>query len=109
MRRSRRPYTRCGVDRLVERCATEVAALQGRKITPHVVRHTSACQLLQAGVDLNTMRAWLGHVSLDTTNIYAEIDLETKARAMELCDVAEPQGERPWKECEGVMAFLKTL
>ena len=107
--RHRRPYTRFGVYRLVERCATQVPALQGRKITPHVVRHTSACHLLQAGVDLNTIRAWLGHVSLDTTNIYAEIDLETKAGAMELCDVAEGQGERPWKEGEGVMAFLKTL
>jgi hypothetical protein len=34
--------------------------------------------LLRAGVDINTIRAWLGHVSLDTTNIYAEIDLEMK-------------------------------
>jgi site-specific recombinase XerD len=33
-------------------------------------------------VDINTVRAWLGHVSLDTTNIYAEIDLETKAKAL---------------------------
>ncbi|MDE0624588.1 MAG: tyrosine-type recombinase/integrase [Bryobacterales bacterium] len=107
--RQRRPYTRFGVYRLVERCAAEVSALQGHKITPHVVRHTSACHLLQAGVDLNTIRAWLGHVSLNTTNIYAEIDLETKARAMELCEPDEQGSERPWKEGAGVMAFLKTL
>lgn len=107
--RQRRPYTRFGVYRMVERCAAEVSALQGHKITPHVVRHTSACHLLQAGVDLNTIRAWLGHVSLDTTNIYAEIDLETKARAMELCEPDAQGGERPWKEGKGVMAFLKTL
>ena len=57
----RRPYTRFGVYRLVERCAARVPALAARKITPHVVRHTSACALLRAGVDLNTIRAGLGH------------------------------------------------
>ncbi len=72
-------------------------------------RHTSACHLLQAGVDLNTIRAWLGHASLDTTNIYAEIDLETKAKAMALCDAAEPGPDRPWKENKGLMAFLGAL
>ena len=107
--RHRRPYTRFGAYRLVERSAAQVGALAGRKITPHVVRHTCACHLLRAGVDLNTIRAWLGHVSLDTTNIYAEIDLETKARAMALCDAAEPGPTQPWKEDKGLIAFLSTL
>ena len=107
--RRQRPYTRFGVYRLVERCAIGVPSLAGRKITPHVIRHTSACHLLQAGVDLNTIRAWLGHASLDTTNIYAEIDLEMKARAMALCDAAEAGPERPWKENKGLMAFLDAL
>ena len=107
--RQRRPYTRFGVYRLVERCAGGVQTLAGRKVTPHVVRHTSACHLLQAGVDLNTIRAWLGHASLDTTNIYAEIDLEMKAKAMALCDAAESGPDRPWKENKGLMAFLGAL
>ena len=108
--RQRRPYTRFGVYRLVERCAARVPPLAGRKITPHVIRHSSACHLLRAGVDLNTIRAWLGHASLDTTNIYAEIDLEMKARAMALCDAAaEPGPQRPWKENKGLMAFLGAL
>ena len=77
----RRPYTRFGVYRLVERSAARVPPLTGRRITPHTIRHTSACHLLHAGVDLNTIRAWLGHASLDTTNIYAEIDIEMKAKA----------------------------
>ena len=72
-------------------------------------RHTSACHLLQAGVDLNTIRAWLGHASLDTTNIYAEIDIEMKARAMALCNAAEPGPDRPWKANKGLMAFLGAL
>ena len=107
--RQRRPYTRFGVYRLVERCAARVPSLTGRTITPHMVRHTSACHLLQAGVDLNTIRAWLGHANLDTTNIYAEIDLEMKAKAMALCDAAEPGPDRPWRENKGLMAFLGAL
>ena len=107
--RHRRPYTRFGVYRLVERCAARVPSLADRAITPHVVRHSSACHLLQAGVDLNTIRAWLGHVSLDTTNIYAEIDLEMKAKAMALCDAGEPATDRPWKEDKGVIAFLNAI
>ncbi|MCY4533748.1 MAG: tyrosine-type recombinase/integrase [Bryobacterales bacterium] len=104
-----RAYTRFGVYRLVRRCAERVPSLDGRRITPHLIRHTCACHLLQAGVDLNTIRAWLGHVSLDTTNIYAEIDIEMKARAMALCDAAQSGPDRPWKQNKGIMAFLGAL
>ena len=107
--RHRKPFTRFGVYRLVERCADRVPALAGRKVTPHVLRHTTACHLLQAGVDINTIRAWLGHVSLSTTNIYAEIDLEIKARAVALCDAVEAKPGRPWKESKGLLSFLKSL
>ncbi len=107
--RQRRPYTRFGVYRLVERCATRVTSLASRRITPHTIRHTSACHLLQAGIDLNTIRAWLGHASVDTTNIYAEIDLEMKAKAMALCDGAESGPDRPWKANKGLMTFLGAL
>ena len=60
-------------------------------------------------VDINTIRAWLGHASIDTTNIYAEIDLEMKAKALALCDAAEPGPGWPWKEEKGLLAFLKSL
>ena len=60
-------------------------------------------------VDLNTIRAWLGHVSLETTNIYVEIDLERKAEAVALCDTAQSEPDRPWKQNKGLMAFLNTL
>ena len=97
--RYRKPLTRFGIYRLVQRCAACVPALDGRKITPHVLRHTTACHLVRAGVDLNTIRAWLGHVSLNTTNIYAEIDLEMKAKAVALCDTSQP-GAQPAMERE---------
>ena len=107
--RYRRPYTRFGVYRLVERCAAKVPDLSGRKVTPHVLRHTMACDLVRSEVDINTIRALLGHSTIDTTNIYAEIDVEMKAKAIALCDAAEPGSARPWKEDKGVMAFLKSL
>jgi integrase/recombinase XerD len=107
--RQRKRYTRFGVYRLVERCAARVPTLTARAISPHVVRHSSACHLLQAGVDLNTIRAWLGHVSLDTTNIYAEIDLQMKAKAMALCAPEDSGPYRPWKEDKGVIAFLNSI
>ena len=107
--RYRKPLTRFGVYRLVQRCAARVSALDGRKITPHVLRHTTACHLLRAGVDINTVRAWLGHVNLNTTNIYAEIDLEMKAKAVALCEATDPGPIRPWKETKGLIPFLKSL
>ena len=107
--RQRRPYTRFGVYRLVERAGARVPSLAGRRITPHMIRHTSACHLLQAGIDLNTIRAWLGHANLDTTNVYAEIDMEMKAKAMALCDATEPGPDRPWKTSNGLMSVLNAL
>jgi integrase/recombinase XerD len=61
-------------------------------------------------VDINTVRAWLGHVSLDTTNIYAEIDLETKAKALAKCAVGDAPKPKPrWRKDPGLMAFLRSL
>ena len=108
LNRRRQPFTRFGVYSVVERCAALVPTLAGKKITPHVLRHTTACHLVFAGVDINTVRAWLGHSSIDTTNIYAEISLKMKAEAMALCDVAEPDPSRHWKEDKGLMAFLNS-
>jgi integrase/recombinase XerD len=56
-------------------------------VSPHSIRHTTAVHLLRSGVDINTIRAWLGHVSLDTTHVYAEVDLEMKASALANVDI----------------------
>ncbi|MCY4589243.1 MAG: tyrosine-type recombinase/integrase [Alphaproteobacteria bacterium] len=108
LNRRRQPFTRFGVYSVVERCAAQVPALAGRKITPHVLRHTTASHLVFAGVDINTVRAWLGHTSIDTTNIYAEISLKMKAEAMALCDVPGPAPGPHWKEDRDLMAFLNS-
>ena len=84
------PVTRFGIHTLVERHAKQarerVPSLAKKRVSPHTIRHTTATHLLRAGVDINTIRAWLGHVSIDTTNVYAEVDLEMKAKALAACD-----------------------
>jgi hypothetical protein len=60
-------------------------------------------------VDINTIRAWLGHVSLETTNRYAEVDLETKAKALETCAVASADRTPAWRKDRDLMAFLSAL
>jgi hypothetical protein len=65
--------------------------------------------LLRARVDINTIRAWLGHVSLATTNVYAEVDLQMKAEALAGCEVDDPEQDKPWREDVGLMAFLRSL
>ena len=71
LNRRRQPFTQFDVYWVVERYAAHVPALAGRKITPHVLRFTTACLLVFTGKDINTVRAWLGHSPIDTTNIYA--------------------------------------
>jgi len=111
------PLTRFGIHALLarttEKAAATVPSLQTKRVSPHTVRHTTAVHLLRAGVDINTIRAWLGHVSLETTNRYAEVDLEMKAAALETCAVRTndpPDSRIPrWREDAELMAFLTSL
>jgi site-specific recombinase XerD len=107
------PLTRFGIYTLVRRAvrqaSTKNPSLKAKHISPHTIRHSTACHLLRAGVDINTIRGWLGHVSLDTTHVYAEVDLEMKAKALARCDI--PAGARPrrGRRDTGVIEFLKSL
>ena len=84
-------------------------AIQCRLCRQRHSRHTTAVHLLRAGVDINTIRAWLGHVSLDTTHLYAEVDMEMKAKALASVDISGLQS-RPWQRpLPSLMTFLKTL
>ena len=62
-------------------------------VSPHVFRHTTAVHLLEAGVEVNVIRGWLGHVSLDTTNRYAEINIKMKQEALEACQAPSAASE----------------
>jgi site-specific recombinase XerD len=69
--------------------------LRQNHLINHSIRHTTATHLLRAGVDINTIRAWLGHVSLDTTNIYAEIDLGNEGQGLAKCEVTKSEEINP--------------
>ena len=111
------PLTRFGIHALVVRHVRQVegiqAGLREKRVSPHTIRHTMAVHLLRAGVDVNTIRGWLGHVSVDTTNRYAEIDTETKARALETCAMSvgkrRKRGTPRWKKERDLLEFLTTL
>lgn len=114
MNRVGRPLTRFGIHGLVKRYAkrasSKMPGLAKKQVSPHSIRHTCATHLLRAGVDINTIRSWLGHVSLDTTNIYAETDLEMKAAALAHCEVkGNSKPVKRWRQDANLMAFLKSL
>lgn len=114
MGRTSQPMTRFGIHRVVtyhaEMAAKSVPSLTTKRVSPHTVRHTTAVHLLRAGVDINTIRAWLGHVSLDTTHVYAEVDMEMKAKALASVDISgllQPPLRN--RSLPSLMTFLKGL
>lgn len=113
LNRSNQPLTRFGIHRLVtqyaERASRTMLSMATKRVSPHTIRHTTAVHLLRAGVDINTIRAWLGHVSLDTTHVYAEVDMEMKAKALARVDISDLQ-TKPWRRSlPSLMTFLKAL
>lgn len=111
LNRCGRPMTRFGVHALVERYARRISGqcpgLDAKRVSPHTIRHTTATYLLRTGTDINTIRAWLGHVSIATTNVYAQIDLEMKARAIAQLEPARKAPRR--KMGSDLMEFLRSL
>jgi site-specific recombinase XerD len=113
LNRRGKPLTRYGIYGLVERHVKKAAksnpAMAKKQVSPHTIRHTTATHLLRAGVDINTIRAWLGHVCLSTTNIYAEVDLEMKARALAACEIQGETKAPSWHDDGDLMDFLNNL
>jgi integrase/recombinase XerD len=108
-----RPITRFGVYDLVKRytrrAVLKMPSLATKDVSPHTIRRSTATHLLRGGVDINTVRDWLGHVSVDTTNIYARVDLETKAKAISHCEPGPAKPAKHWSKDKGLMAFLRSL
>jgi site-specific recombinase XerD len=106
------PMTRTNVaDRLTLAVATatkQCPQLEGRKISPHTLRHATAMHLLQSGVDLTVIALWLGHESPVTTHGYVEADLAMKERA--LATIAPPATKRNrYRPTDAVLRFLESL
>lgn len=109
--------TRFGIYKIVRRHTRSLLKSNEfrRRISPHTFRHTSAVHLLEAGVEVNVIRGWLGHVSLETTNRYAEINIRMKEAALQACEPppsasSEAFPRKPiWRDDAELMKWLKTL
>jgi len=110
------PMTRFGIWRRIEKLTTEAArhcpSLLGRRITPHVFRHTIALHLLESGSDIVLVQEWLGHADLRTTSQYLEVSIERKRAALAKAPPPEDGGApaelAQWKQ-PVLMAFLSKL
>jgi site-specific recombinase XerD len=111
--RAGQPLTRFGAEYILAKYAGHARklcpSLEKKHVHPHLIRHTTAVHLLQSGVDLNTIRCWLGHASLVTTNRYVEIDLAMKRAAIESVQPpASGGGHSPMIE-DALLVWLESL
>lgn len=115
---SGRPLTRFGIYKIVRRHALRLESDPPhgcRHISPHVFRHTTAVHLLEAGVEVNVIRGWLGHASLNTTNRYAEINARAKEAALAACEppveASEgfPRRTAAWRNDQALLDWLSSL
>ncbi|MCL6446066.1 MAG: site-specific integrase [Alicyclobacillus sp.] len=93
---------------LVKTASKSCPSLRQKRVTPHVLRHTTAMHLLEAGVDISTIAIWLGHESIETTHKYMVADLRLKERA--LAQTKEPQALRfRYQPPADILSFLDSL
>lgn len=116
--RNGKPLTRFGIYKIVRRRTDPLwrdrTTTKRRRISPHIFRHTAAVHLLESGVEVNVIRNWLGHVSLETTNRYAEITTRMKEDALRACEPKRDFGEgyprKPvWRNDQNLLSWLDSL
>jgi integrase/recombinase XerD len=106
--------TRFGIYKIVRRHARQLDDTRaGRRVSPHLFRHTAAVHLLEAGVEVNVIRAWLGHADLTTTNRYAEVTTKAKIEALRSTEPGgASEGSRPrpiWRTDQALLNWLSSL
>jgi site-specific recombinase XerD len=92
------------VERALERCPS----LRGRRISPHILRHTLAMNLLRGGIDRTVVALWLGHESVATTDVYFHADVGLSERALEKAGVFAGKRQR-FRPDDSLLAFLRGL
>lgn len=101
--RRKQKLTRAGITYILKKYA------EGRDVSPHILRHTKAMHLLQAGVNIVYIRDILGHSSIDTTNIYARADAEMKRKVIEKLTAQATPDVPDWREDNALLVWLKAL
>jgi len=111
----REPLTRFGVRYILAKyCARarpEASSLDGKRLHPHTLRHSTAVHLLKAGVDLSTISHWLGHASLNTTHRYATVDLDMKRQAIAKAKpiATASRTAAAWRKDASILEWLEAL
>ena len=104
--------SRDAVERLVAKYAQTASekctSLRKKRVTPHVLRHTTAVTLLQAGIDRAVIALWLGHESIETTQMYLDADLTMKERALARTAPLRT-GPGRYRPDDSLLAFLSGL
>ena len=106
------PLTRFAINLLlrktVEQALSSCPSLKTKRISPHVLRHSTAMALLQSGVDIAVIALWLGHESIETTNEYLHANMAIKEKALAKL---QPVGKkfRRFKPDDTLLEFLATL
>lgn len=106
------PLSRDAIERLVAKHAgtarENCPSLQRKKVTAHVLRHSTAMDLLQHGIDRSVIALWLGHESVETTQMYLHADLRLKEQALSR---TTPLGVKPerYRPDDQLLAFLESL
>jgi site-specific recombinase XerD len=94
--------------RYVKAAAREIPSLTDKRVSPHLFRHTTAVHLVASGVDITVIRSLLGHADLNTTNHYAQANLETKRRALDTVN-NRPNKPPRWRRESGLLEWLDSL
>jgi site-specific recombinase XerD len=106
------PMSRSGVEkRLAEAVRAAVGrcpALEGKRVSPHTLRHTTAMHLLQSGVDITVIALWLGHESTETTHQYVEANLAMKEEALSKLEEL-PTPDVRFRARDDLLQFLEGL
>lgn len=92
----------------IQIAAAACPTLSAKNVTPHVLRHTCAMRLLAAGVDTTVIALWLGHESVETTQIYLHADLSVKERAIARTSPTDTKPGR-YRPPDTLLAFLEAL
>jgi integrase/recombinase XerD len=96
------------VQKHVAAASIKCSSLKGRKITPHMLRHTAAMELLQAGIDRSLIAIWLGHESVGTTQVYLDANLTLKEQILALSHQQNGRASR-FKPGDQLLDFLRKL